>query len=177
MTQLIGNTVKEQLDEIEYIKKVRELSSKIADIKIAMLTTTEPDGSIDSRPMYTFKIEDDGLIWMFARKSSRKTTEIELNPHVVLNYSDPTNDLYVTVKGTASVTRDPLKIEELWNDRYKTWFPYGKEDPELCLLRVQPDKAEYWDTPDLLLAQIVSLVKNTITGKVNEEGEHKEIDF
>ncbi|PRY53095.1 general stress protein 26 [Arcticibacter pallidicorallinus] len=177
MTQLTGNTVKEQLDEIEYIKKARELSSKIADIKIAMLTTIEPDGGIDSRPMYTFKVEDDGLIWMFARKSSRKTTEIELNPKVVLNYSDPANDLYVTVKGTASITSDPLKIDELWNDRYKTWFPYGKEDPELCLLRVQPEKAEYWDTPDLLLAQIVSLVKNTIQGKANEEGEHKEIDF
>jgi len=177
MTQLTGNTVQEQLAEIDYIKKARELSSKIADIKIAMLTTTEADGTIDSRPMYTFKVGDDGLIWMFARKSSRKTTEIGLNPNVMLNYSDPAQDLYVTVKGKATVTHDPVKIDELWTDRYKTWFPYGKEDPELCLLRIQPEKAEYWDTPDLLLAQIVSLVKNTIKGSANEEGEHKEVDF
>lgn len=177
MTQLTGNTVQEQVEEIERIKKVRELSAKVAGIKIAMLTTVAPDGGLDSRPMYTFKIQDDGVIWMFARRSSQKTNEIEKNPHVILNYSDPSSNLYVTVKGFASLSQNRQKIAELWDDKYKAWFPYGQDDPDLCLLKVEPDKAEYWDSPELLVAQIISLVKNTLKGNVNEEGVNKEIDL
>ena len=39
METLHGATVQEQLQEIEHIKKARELASKLKDIKIAMLTT------------------------------------------------------------------------------------------------------------------------------------------
>ncbi len=72
MTKLTATTVKGQLEEIEFIKKARELSDKIGHIKIAMLTTSDAAGKLESRPMYTFEIEDDGLIWMFASKDSRK---------------------------------------------------------------------------------------------------------
>ncbi|WP_083257261.1 pyridoxamine 5'-phosphate oxidase family protein [Arcticibacter eurypsychrophilus] len=177
MTELKGETPQEQLEKIEFIKKARELSSRISDIKIAMLSTVNPNGSLDSRPMYTFPIKDDSLIWMFARKSAQKTIEIAQNPHVILNYSDTEKGLYITVNGLATISTDMVKVEELWSDRYKTWFPYGKTDPDLCLLRIEPDKAEYWDSPDLLIAQIISLVKNTLGGKTNEEGDHKEIKF
>ena len=27
------------------------------------------------------------------------------------------------------------------------WFPEGKDDPEIALLRVNLEKAEYWDSP------------------------------
>ncbi|KAA8485330.1 general stress protein 26 [Arcticibacter tournemirensis] len=177
MTKLTATTVKGQLEEIEFIKKVRELSDKIGHIKIAMLTTSDAAGKLESRPMYTFEIEDDGLIWMFASKDSRKVSNIEANPQVVLNYSQPDTDLYITVNGTATVTTDPVKIEQLWSDRYQVWFPYGKTDPNLCLLKIVPEEAEYWDTPDLLVSQIISLVKNTLAGNPHVEGENKKIEF
>ncbi|WP_374163908.1 pyridoxamine 5'-phosphate oxidase family protein [Arcticibacter sp. MXS-1] len=177
MTKLTSPTVQGQLEEIELIKKNRELSSKVGEIKIAMLTTLGEDGKMQSRPMYTFKIEDDGIIWMFASKDSRKVSNIALNPQVILNYSQPDTDLYITINATAAVADDPVKIEQLWSDRYKAWFPYGKTDPNLCLLKIVPEEAEYWDTPDLLVSQIVSLVKNTLGGNPYVEGENKKINF
>ena len=177
MEKLHGGTVKEQLDEIDHIKKVRELAGKLTDIKIAMLTTITAEGKPHSRPMYTFELKDDGVIWMFIAKDSHKVTEIGSNPHVILNYSNPQNDLYVSVNGIAEVSENPAKIEELWSDRFKVWFPYGKTDPNLALLKIIPHQAEYWDSPDLLLAQIVSLVKNTLSGNAYQEGEYKKIDF
>ncbi|PWG78521.1 general stress protein [Pararcticibacter amylolyticus] len=177
MTKLTAPTVEGQLEEIEFIKKARELAGKIGEIKIAMLTTTDAAGKLQSRPMYTFKIEDDGIIWMFASKDSQKVSNITANPQVLLNYSQPDTDLYIVVRGTAMISDDPVKIEELWSDRYKAWFPYGKTDPNLCLLKISPDEAEYWDTPDLLVSQIISLVKNTLSGKPYLEGENKKINF
>ena len=177
MEHLHGNTVQEQLQEIEHIKKVRELAGKLTDIKIALLTTITEQGRPHSRPMYTFEIKDDGLIWMFISKDSRKFKEIQANPEVVLNYSNPQHDLYITINGKAEVSENPTKIEELWSDRFKSWFTYGQTDPTLALLKITPEEAEYWDSPDLLLAQIVNLVKNTFSGNPYIEGENKKIDF
>jgi general stress protein 26 len=176
MEKLHG-TIEEQLHEIDHIKKVRELAAKLTDIKIAMLSTITLDNKQHSRPMYTFEIKDDGIIWMFISKDSRKVKEIEANPHVVLNYSNPQHDLYVTINGKAEISQDTAKIEELWSDRFKMYFPYGKSDPTLRLLKIIPEEAEYWDTPDLLLAQIISLVKNTLSGNPYVEGENKKLNF
>ncbi|WP_207532017.1 pyridoxamine 5'-phosphate oxidase family protein [Desertivirga arenae] len=177
MEKLHGTTVQEQLEEIEHIKKVREVADKLKDIKIAMLTTINTEGKPHSRPMYTFDVKDDGIIWMFLAKDSHKVKEIETNPNVILNYSNPQHDLYITVNGLAEVSENAAKIEELWTDRFKAWFPYGKTDPNLALLKITPQQAEYWQSPDILLAQIVSLVKNTISGNAYVEGENKKIDF
>ena len=177
METLHGNSVQEQLQEIEHIKKARLLASKLKDIKIAMLTTLTANGKANSSPMYTFDLKDDGIIWMFISKESKKVTEIQNNSNVLLNYSDPQQDLYITVNGTAELSENAAKIQELWSDRYKMWFPYGIEDPNLALLKIVPQEAEYWDTPDLLLAQVVNLVKHTIGGSPYENGENKTIHF
>lgn len=173
----LHGTLQEQAQEIEHIKKVRQLAGKLKDIKIAMLTTITAENRQHSRPMYTFEMKDDGIIWMFISKASRKVTEIKANPYVILNYSNPQHDLYVTINGKAELNEDRIKINELWSDRFKAWFPGGKEDPNISLLKIVPEEAEYWDTPDLLLTQIISLVKNTLTGNAYMEGENKKLNF
>ena len=177
METLHGATVQEQLQEIEHIKKARELASKLTDIKIAMLTTISEDGKSHSRPMYTFDLKDDGIIWLFISKESRKVQEIQANPNILLNYANPQHNLYVTVNGKAEISEDKSKVEELWSDRFKMWFPYGKDDPNICILKIEPQEAEYWDTPELLFAQVINLVKNTMGGNPYVEGENKKLTF
>ncbi len=177
METLQGATVQEQLQEIEHIKKARELSSKLKDIKIAMLTTLASDGKSNSIPMYTFELKDDGIIWLFISKQSKKFEEVKSNPDILLNYSNPQNNLYVAVNGKAEISENKAKIDELWSDRFKMWFPYGKEDPNLCLLKIEPQEAEYWDTPDLLITQVINLVKNTMGGNPYDESENKKLTF
>jgi general stress protein 26 len=38
-------------------------------------------------------------------------------------------------------------MRELSSTRLERWFPRGLEDPDLALLEVRIDKAEYWDEP------------------------------
>lgn len=177
MTELKSTTTKEQLEEIEHIKKARLLSDKTADIKIAMLSTTDASGETTSSPMYTFKIEDDGLIWLFAAKDSAKVSNIRLNGKVLLNYADPAHHLYISVRGTAGITEDSVRIKEMWSSRYNEWFAYGEEDPNICLIRIEPYSFEYWDTPDLLVSQLISLARNTLQGNPYVEGENKKLDM
>jgi len=123
------------------IKKLRKL---IKGIPVAMLTTSAADGSLRSRPMATQE-DYDGELWFFTRYHSPKSEEIQENQKVNVSYASPKAERFVSVSGTATLVQDPDKVKELWRGKYKAWFPEGKKDPDLALLRVTVDRAEYWD--------------------------------
>jgi general stress protein 26 len=151
---------------------VEKLAELIGDVKVAMLTTVDEDGSLHSRPMWTQQEEFDGQLWFFTAASSHKVREVEREHRVNLGYADPENDRYISVSGRATLIRDRSKIEDLWNPLYKAWFPMGLADPDLALLRVEVDKAEYWDTPPGRLVKLVGFAKALLTGKAYEPGAH-----
>ena len=122
----------------------------IRDIEFAMLTTVEADGSPRSCPIATHrdkKREFDGILWFFTRGDAPKIDEVKQDPHVNLSYASPDHSRYVSVSGTVMLVRDKKKAEEIRDPKSVAWFPNGLDDPELALLRVAVDKAEYWDTP------------------------------
>ena len=157
----------------EKSKKIREL---IKDIKFAMLTTIDDDGSLRSRPMATLQCEFDGDIWFFTKADAPKVHEVEHDQHVNVSYAEPDQQKYVSVSGTAMLVRDRSKIEELWNPLFKGWFPEGLDDPQIALLKVSVDKAEYWDSPSSKVVRLVGFLKAVITGKpIDNLGEHDKI--
>ena len=156
------------------IKKLGEL---IKEVKMAMFTTVDADGSLRSRPMATQKTEFDGTLWFFARASSPKVDEIESHYEVNVSYADPGSNKYVSVSGTAQLVRDQAKIKELWNPILKAWFPDGLEDPDLALIHVDVEKAEYWDSPSSAVVQMMGFVKAIATGHSYKlsPGEHEKV--
>jgi hypothetical protein len=71
--------------------------------------------------------------------------------------------------------RDRQKIHELWNPTLKAWFPNGVDDPEIALLCVEVEKAEYWDTPSSRMVQLIGFVKAVVTGESYEPGENEKV--
>lgn len=124
---------------------VRKVALMIRGVKVAMLTTTAPDGSLHSRPMATQEAEFDGVLWFFTKSGSGKVDEILHDSEVNVSYASPDDHRYVSVSGKAALVRDRDKIEELWSPVYRTWFAQGLDDPELALLRVDVRRADYWD--------------------------------
>lgn len=153
----------------------QKLAELIHDVKFAMLTTTDTDGTLRSRPMATQKEEFDGDLWFFTGKSSHKVAEIDADHRVNLSFSDPSASKYVSVSGTARLVQDRAKAEKMWTVAYKAWFPKGLEDPDLCLLRVTPTQAEYWDTPGSAIAHAVGFVKAIATGQRADPGDHQKL--
>lgn len=156
----------------ESVAKLKEL---LEDIDFCMLTTFS-NGKLRSRPMSTQKMEKDGELWFFTNDNSLKVSEIEADPRVNCAYSKPDDNCYVSVSGTASISKDRAKIEELWSPILKAWFPEGLDDPTLCLLKVQVEEAEYWDAPNSTLVQLVGFVKALATGTEMSYGEHGKIN-
>jgi general stress protein 26 len=159
----------------EDLQKLRDL---VKDIDFCMLTTIDQRGDLHSRPMSSNgDIDADGEIWFFTGASSHKVSEINDTPRVNLSFADPQNQHYVSISGRARLVRDRNKINELWREQFKMWFPEGKEDPNLALLRVKIEKAEYWDSPSSPISYALNFVETLITGQEADQGEHKQLEF
>ncbi|MDB5589938.1 pyridoxamine 5'-phosphate oxidase family protein [Enterovirga sp.] len=150
----------------EGAKKLYEL---IKDIRIAMMTSVEPDGSLHSRPMYSHTTDPSGDLWFFSRARAPKVGELRKDSQINLAYADTSAQTYVSVSGTAEIVTDKGKVKELWSEGLRTWFPNGPEDPDIALIRVHPSGGEYWDSPSRTMMQLYGYAKARLTGETPEE--------
>ncbi|MEJ7848657.1 MAG: pyridoxamine 5'-phosphate oxidase family protein [Pyrinomonadaceae bacterium] len=157
----------------ESLKKLKEL---IEGIDFCMLTTID-GGHLRSRPMSTQEFGLDGDLWFFTSDNTHKVDEITADSRVNVAYSKPEDNAYVSVSGTAEISKDRAKIEELWNPILKAWFPEGLDDPTLCLLKVSVEEAEYWDSSNSTLVQIAGFLKAMVTGSQIDSGDHGKISM
>lgn len=151
-----------------------KLGELIKDMRIAMLTTVEADGTLHTRPLATLKYANDAQLWFFTSLDSAKVHEVEEDRRASVTYSDMEQNVYVVVSGTADIVQDRRKAEELWTPMAKAWFPDGVEDPRLALLRVRIERAEYWDSPGRA-AYLFGVAKASMTGKPTNMGENRKM--
>ena len=122
----------------EEIETFREL---IKDIDMAMLTTVTEEGLV-SRPMKTQEVEFDGDLWFFTKKDTSKYHEIKQNQDVNVAYVGKS---YVSVRGKAEIVEDLEKKKELWSKVYDAIMQTTYDDPNVILLKVKVEAAEYWE--------------------------------
>lgn len=157
----------------EKMEKVRDM---VADIRIAMMTTVDEQGNLVSRPMAALQFDEEGNVWFFTKRSSPKVDQIEHNEQRVnVAFASVSDADYVSISGTANEVDDRAKINELWNPQAKAWFPNGKDDPELTLLKVHTQMAEYWDANDSTMVRLFQQAKAALTGDVPKMGENEKV--
>jgi len=125
-------------------QSIGTLREMMEDIQVAMLTTLAADGQLRSRPMLTPPHEFDGDVWFYTLATDPKAMEISAHPQVSVTYANAKEQRYVSLTGSAEIVTDRKKFELLWSDELLQWFPAGVDDPDLALIRVRVNDAEYW---------------------------------
>ncbi len=149
---------------------VSKLRSLIEDARTCMFTTADEQGSLHSRPMAIQQLDEEGRIWFFTRTQNQLGKEINLEDEV--NLSVVHAGQYVSVSGRAKYVKDPAKTKELWSSLYRAWYPKGIDDPDLQLMQVDVEKAEYWESSTSVVPIVYAALKATVTGHEVEIGEH-----
>lgn len=148
-----------------------KLWSLVRDIHTCMMTTQ--DGEVlRSRPMAGHASANEGELWFFTKASSHKTDEIEDQHQVNLAFANPDKQEFVSISGRAGLVRDRQKIDELWNGYVSAWFPNGKDDPDVALIRVDVEEAEYWDGPASRMVQLWRLAAAKARSREPDMGEN-----
>ncbi len=162
------------MTEKSQTEATRKLWGMMRSISFAMLTT-EDDDNLRARPMVAAQSEFDGTLWFFTRASSHKVDEVQQDQRVGVTYADPSNQDYVSLSGKARLVRDKAAIAAHWGESMRTWFPKGKDDPDIALLKVDVSMAEYWDAPNNTMVHAYGYVKAVVTGQPPHPGENEKI--
>ncbi len=156
--------------------KHADVWDRIKDIRYAMLTTQDADGSLTARPMTTVQKQFDGSLWFFTSRTSPSAIAIAKQAEVGVQYVDTHADVYVSLSGEAMIERDRVRMEGLWSPMVKAWFPGGLDDPDLVMLRVDVYKAEYWDVKESKPVQLFKMARAAVTGNPPLDlGEHRTV--
>jgi general stress protein 26 len=146
----------------------------IRDIKVAMLTSKDGD-HLRSRPMVAVQDGFEGALYFFTRAGSAKVEETREDGSVCVSYADPGAQNYVSVSGRAHLVRDPAVIAAHWRESMRVWFPKGKDDPGIAILKVDVEQAEYWDAPSSTMLHLWGYAKAVATGTSPHPGGHAKV--
>lgn len=150
----------------------------VKDLRIAMLSTRGPDGKFHSRPMAVSDAEFNGTLYFLTDVRSGKIHDLETDPETVVTFSDHGVQKYVAMRGRGSLTTDKTAIRDHWTPTAKAWFPKGVDDPDIALIRVDVEDAEYWDAPSRKMVVLYAYAKAALTGqKPGNVGEHERLSL
>ena len=160
-------------DEIASPEEQEELWAKAQKTRFAMVTTRNADGMLSSRPMTLQGVDDDGTMWFFSASDTQLGDDIRRDPSLNVAFANTNDDFYLAAAGTGHFVDDREKIESLWGVMASAWFD-GPSDPNLWLLRVDPERVDYRKSGAGKIIQMAAMVKaamtNTRPGK--SVGEH-----
>jgi len=161
------------------IKKFYDL---VEDIEICMMTSRRPDGHLRARPMANQKRAEGADLWFVTTDGTDKLRDIQDDSHINLSYYRDGSKEWVSVSGTAMISRERRKIRELYAPDWKMWFPdegdsrHGTaEDPRMVLIGVTMHAAEFLEVDKPKPVVLFELVKGWITGTEPDLGEMHEV--
>jgi general stress protein 26 len=140
-----------------------KLGELIRSIRIGLVTTVDRDGQLHTRPLQTMQVDSDETLWFFTDWKSLKVDELHHDARVSVGYADPASHVFVAVRGTGRLLRDPQKAKEIWSIEQRAYYPDGPADGRLALLQVRIDRAEYWIAPGRV-SYLIAAAKATATG-------------
>ena len=113
------------------------------------------DGHV--RPMAAQCEGGKSPIWFFAAKDSAFVQSLGTNHRAIATFSSKGHDLFASLKGNLTVDNDRAAIDRLWNKEVAAWYPGGKEDPNMALIRFDAETAEIWESGSSIVAGIKTL--------------------
>jgi general stress protein 26 len=158
-------------DNAGNVDRAWELMKKIG---FAMLVTTDGD-KLRARPMSAYLQREDNAIYFLTDARRHKDAEIARNPSINLSFADASSQKYVSLTGNAVVSNDRAKIRELFSTPAKAWWD-SAEDPNIRVLKVTPDDAEFWDSPGTIISY-AKMAAAAVSGTRPEIGENRRVSM
>ena len=128
------------------------------------------DGSTHSEPL-TAQLDKDQIdtLFFFIGRDNRLAGKDKL----MLQFVSKGHDFFACMHGKGRIDNDPALIDKLWSNQVEAWFPGGKRDPNLALLRVDIASAELWETDLSIAGRVKMLFGGTI--KPSEGSSHAKV--
>lgn len=104
------------------------------------------DGAEDghTRPMTAQVTEHRAPIWFFATRDDALVQKVGVASRAVATFASKGHEIFATLQGPLTIDTSRGSVDRLWNRSVAAWYPLGKEDPTLVLLKFDAERAEIW---------------------------------
>lgn len=170
-------------NDVSLEKKLDDLYKLIDGIETCMFTTRRTDGSLVSRAMQTQRRTSGIDLWFMSNWFADKLDEISVDPNVNLSfYRDRTRE-WVSVSGTAIISRDRNLIHGLYQPDWKAWLgdeggerDGGPDDPRIALILVNAESVTYSKQNRPTPVVLFNIMKSMITGEPPKVADLREVN-
>lgn len=127
------------------------------------------------QPMTAFVEPAAKRLWFFTRNDTDLVEEIGAGHKAMFVFQQ--RDLRACVGGRLTVTQDRDRMDRYWNAVVAAWYPKGKDDPHLTLLRLDCDDAQVWISQAGPMRFAWEIAKANATGHAPDLGGRAEVRF
>ena len=120
----------------------KRLWKEVEHARIGMLGLMKSDQHF--QPMTAFAEPENGQIWFFTKDDTDLAKSASGGADVMFIIQAKDQDFQACIGGVLSTARDTARIDKYWSPMVGAWFPDGKDDPKLTLLRLDARDAELW---------------------------------
>lgn len=119
-----------------------DLYDLLKNFDVGMLVTHHVRG-MHARPMVIASLDKEMNAFLLTDSGSVKVHEISENPRATLTFQGTRQ--FAAVRGEVIISQDKALLDTLWKETWKIWFPLGKTDPNIAVLKFSAHEGEFWD--------------------------------
>lgn len=127
------------------------------------------ENSGDHAEPMTAQLDRDAhhTIWFFTSRDNR----IAGGGKAMAQFSGKGHDVFACLSGNLAEETDRARFDKHWSKQVAAWFPKGRDDPNLLMLRFEIASAEVWTADPGLVGTFKLLTGNAI--RSDEMGKHE----
>ncbi|KUF09108.1 pyridoxamine 5'-phosphate oxidase family protein [Pseudoponticoccus marisrubri] len=149
-----------------------EFWSRMDDVRAGMLAA---DGERPV-PMAPMAERDAQAIWFITAAGSAADRSAKSGGEASFHVADPKANFYANVFGKLEEANDSDKLDDLWSSMAAAWFPEGRDDDAVRLVKFTPHDGEVWATQGGA-AYLYEIAKANMTDKTPDVGTHGRVVF
>ncbi|HEX7948641.1 MAG TPA: pyridoxamine 5'-phosphate oxidase family protein [Phenylobacterium sp.] len=127
------------------------------------------------QPMTAFAEPETQTIWFFTPKDSDLVESALGGADAMFHFQS--REVYACMDGRLAVDTDRARIDKFWNAHVAAWYPQGKDDPSLTLLRFDPTEAAVWLVDGGLVKYLLEVAKAKASKTTPDVGERRDLNF
>jgi len=152
------------------------LWAEIAETRFGMLAAAQAGGE-HFAPMTTFAEPETGSLWFYAQADNRIAEAARGGVTGLFVFMSKDRKLQASIRGRLTVSLDPLHRDKFWSPVVDAYFPKGKNDPHLTMLRLACEDTEVWLSDSNPVKFIFEVAKANLTGAAPDLGGKAELNL
>ncbi len=150
-------------------KAEEEFWKHLKSSNTGMLSIDKPGNH--AQPMTAYREEETGTIWFFTRDDTDLARDIAGGESQgMFSYGSKDQEVWACFHGRMSLQRDQAVIDKHWNPIVAAWYPDGKDDAHLTLIRFDGDEGRVWVSKKGPVGFFYEIAKANLTKTMPDAG-------